>query len=153
MAKGLKVSLTLIAALATAFAALLSLLDANTQKRNRYLIPEGYRGWLCTTYLAESKFPLPIEDGFRLVKFDQSGVVQTSSEGLAGKLKDEFIVYSGTNRRPLNIESEMGGGFTTAPVTTPDHFTFMFWVSPNAKTEQPPYSRDKPYECGPSTLR
>jgi hypothetical protein len=150
MAKALKVSLILVVALAIALAAFIALLEVNTPKRDRYLIPEGYRGWLCTTYLAAGEPPLPIEDGFRLIKFDASGIVRTSSEGLPGKLKDEFFVYSGANRRPLNTRREMGGGFTTAPAAAPDHFTFMFWVSPDAKAEQPPPSPDGLYQCGPA---
>jgi hypothetical protein len=153
MAKALKVSFFLVVALVIALAAFIVLFEVNTPKRDRYLIPEGYRGRLCTTYLVAGEPPLPDEDGFRVVKFDQSGIVRTSSEGLSGKLKDEFFVYAGASRRPLNIQREMGGGFTTAPADAPGHFTFMFWVSPDAKAEQPPSPRDELYQCGPAKVR
>ena len=70
MMKFLRVLLKLFLVLVIGIAALLVLLDANTPKRNLYLIPEGYHGWLCTTFLAAGKPPLPVEDGYRVVKFD-----------------------------------------------------------------------------------
>ena len=150
MLKVLKVGLWSLVAGLLVFASFLWVLDANTPKRDRYLIPEGYAGWLCVTYSVSGAPPLKIEDGFRLVKFSSSGVVATSTEGMPGKYKDEFWFYGDNNLRQMNIEKEMGGGYTVAKSDAPDRFTFMFWVSPNAKEQQPPYSPDKPNMCGPS---
>ena len=87
---------------------------------------------------------------FRLIKFSSSGVVDTSTEGMPGKYKDEFWFYRGNSLRQMNIEKEMGGGYTVAKSEAPDRFTFMFWVSQNAKEQQPLYSPEKPNKCGPS---
>jgi len=132
-----------------AFIAFLWFIDTNTPQQNRYLIPEGYNGWLCTSYGVPTARPLKIEDGFRIVQFDSKGVVETSDEGMPGKHKDEFLFYSERGTRPLSFESEMGGGFTTADQRSPNHYTFFFWVSKNAKAEQPSYSPGNPTpKCG-----
>lgn len=149
MPRILKVGLWSGAVVLFVFAGFVWLVSANTPKRERYLIPEGYFGWLCVTYSVPGAPPLEIEDGYRLVKFSLSGVVETSTEGMPGKYKDEFLFYAGNTRRKMNIEKEMGGGYTVAKSEAPDRYTFMFWVSPNAKEQQPPYSPDKPNRCGP----
>jgi hypothetical protein len=125
-------------------------IGANAPKRDRYLIPEAYAGWLCVTYSVPGAPPLEIKDGYRLVQFSPSGVVETSTEGMSGKYRDEFWFYGGNTLRPMNIEKEMGGGYTVAKSEAPDSFTFMFWVSPNAKEQQPVYSPEKPNRCGPA---
>ena len=140
MGRLLRLVMLVLLLVAIAFAAFLWFLDTNTPKRNRYLIPEGYTGWLCTSYAVPDAPPLKIEDGFRIVQFDSTGVVETSDEGMPGKLEDEFLFYSERGTRPLRFESEMGGGFTTADQRNPNGYTLLFWVSRNAKIEQPPYS-------------
>ncbi|MCD8548447.1 MAG: hypothetical protein LRY38_08565 [Aeromonadaceae bacterium] len=132
------------------FAGFFCYLSANTPKRDRYLIPEGYAGWLCVTYSVAGAPPLKFEDGFRLVKFSPSGVVATSTEGMPGKYKDEFWFYEGNRLRQMNIEKEMGGGYTVAKPEDPGHFTVMFWVSQNAKAQQPLQAQGKLNNCGPS---
>ena len=150
MPKILKAGLWSLVAGLLVFVGFVWFLDANTPKRDRYLIPEGYAGWLCVTYSVSGAQPLEIEDGYRLVKFSPSGVAETSSEGMPGKYKDEFWFYGGNTHRKMNTEKEMGGGYTVAKSEAPDRFTFMFWVSPNAKEQQPPYSPENPNRCGPS---
>lgn len=144
-----KVLLSGLSLLVLGCATVLYLLLADPPKRHRYLIPDGYRGWLCVTFAVGGAPALPIEDGYELVKFDQAGVVSTSSAGKPGKLKDEFIVYTPTASRKLDVGSEMGGGFTVAPGTNYNQYTFMFWVSPNAKLEQPEFAVNAPHVCGP----
>ena len=150
MPKILKVGLWSGAVVLLVFVGFVWLVSANTPKRERYLIPEGYFGWLCVSYSVSGTPPLEMEDGYRLVKFSSSGVVETSTDGMPGKYKDEFWFYGGNTLRKMNIEKEMGGGYTVAKSEAPDHFTYMFWVSPNAKEQQPPYSADKPNRCGPA---
>ena len=150
MPRMLKVGLWSGAVVVLAFVCIVWLVAANIPKRERYLIPEGYSGWLCVTYSVAGAHPLEIEDGYRLVKFSQSGVVETSTNGMPGKYTDEFWFYSGNELRKMNFEKEMGGGYTVAKPEFPERFTFMFWVSQNAKEQQPPYSPEKPNRCGPA---
>lgn len=132
-----------------AFVGVVSFLDTNTPKRERYLIPEGYAGWLCVTYSVTGAPPLEMEDGFNLVKFSTSGIVETSTTGKPGKYKDEYWFYTGNTRRALNAEKELGGGYTVAQVDAKGRYTAMFWVSSNAKEDQRPYSSNKENKCGP----
>lgn len=150
MSRPIRLIMLALLLVGVAFAAFLWSIDANTPKRNRYLIPEGYTGWLCTSYAIPTARPLEMEEGFRVVRFDAKGVVETSDQGMPGKLKDEFFFYSERGTRPLSFESEMGGGFTSADQQNPNRYTFMFWVSKNAKVEQPPYSPSNlTPKCGP----
>jgi hypothetical protein len=114
MPRILKVGLWSGAVVLLAIVGFVWLVSASTPKRARYLIPEGYFGWLCVTYSVSGAPPLGIEDGYRLVKFSPSGVVETLTEGMPGKYKDEFLFYTGNTRRKMNIEKEMGGGYTVA---------------------------------------
>ena len=138
----MKISALLVLALVASIVVGLWYLDTNRPKRNRYLIPEGYKGWLCITYDVPSAQPLISEDGFKLVRFDSTGKVETSDKGESGKLKDEFYFYSQNSLRPLNYEKEMGGGFTTSEGGNYNRYTYKFWVSQDAKNEQPPFSLD-----------
>lgn len=122
------------------------LIESDMPKRDRYLIPENYSGWLCVTYAVPDAPALEMEDGYRLVKFTTSGVVETSTEGKPGKYKDEFWRYSGVTRRQMNVEKELGGGNSIARSNDPARYMFMFWVSPDVTVQQPP---DKPHECNP----
>ena len=98
-------------------------------KRDKFLIPEGYSGNLAVTFSVRGAPQLPLEDGYRVIMFDKTGVVKTSSEGMPGKLKDEYYFYSENSRRPLEPK-ELGGGFTEAPAARPEEFTFKFSVIP-----------------------
>lgn len=118
-------------------------IDAQTPKRNRYLIPQGYAGWLCVTYKIVGAADLPVEDGFRVVRFPATGSVETLFEGLPGKYKDEFYYYSAAERQKLDVGREMGGGYTVAKAEAPDRYTFKFWVSRDARSDYEKYVQDK----------
>src|SRR5262245_52643261 len=150
MSRVLRLLVPVAVIVVSAFIALLWFLDSNNAKRNRYLIPAGYKGWLCVSYAVPGAAPLPKEDGFNLVMFDSDGIVQTSDPGAPGKLKDEFWWHANGERKRLDEGAELGGGFTTAHIQTPECYTFMFWVSKNPRAEQPPYNPEKPARCGPS---
>jgi len=121
-----------------------------TRPRDRYLIPEGYAGWLCIAYGVRGAADLPAEDDFRLAVFPPSGVVETSSPGLPGEgYRDQYFYYGGSQRRALAVSKELGGGFTEASVQRPEQFTSKFWVSRDAKVDFPVYVAGKPVECGP----
>lgn len=124
------------------------------EKRNRYLIPEGYAGWLCVVYGDTSAAPLPIEDGYRVVKFPPTGVVQTSSGSMPGKgFEDQHYYYShGDQVHPLDNGKEMGGGYTTTDIKRPQLFEEHFWISRDARADYHKYVESAPFslrKCGP----
>lgn len=118
-------------------------------KRNRYLIPEGYAGWLCLSHAVPEAPELPMADGFRLVEFPPSGVVVTRSEGMPGKYFDEyFFIAENGQTRPVG-EQELGGGYTEAQTATPERYTFKFWVSSDVLRDYSLFVDNKSRECAP----
>ncbi len=94
--------------------------------------------------------PLEIESGYRIVKFPDSGIIETSSEAMSGEYQDEYWFYSKEGFRKLDTENELGGGYSVAKSEYPSRITSMFWVSKSAKIQQPIYSASNPYQCGPA---
>lgn len=141
------IGLCVVAAMLVGLGYAVWLIETDMPKRDRYLIPENYSGWLCITYSVPGAPALEMEDGYRLVKFPASGIVETSTEGKPGKYKDEFWRYSGVTRRQMNVEKELGGGNSIARSKNLAGYTFMFWVSPDVTVQQPP---DKPHKCDPA---
>jgi hypothetical protein len=61
---------------------------------SRYLIPDGYVGWVRINYNIQDAPAIPIKDGYYLFKFPQTGLINTSSEGEKGWAQDEYYYYS-----------------------------------------------------------
>lgn len=119
------------------------------KKRNRYLIPEGYVGWLCVTYKEPDAFALELEDGFRLIRFNESGKVHTSSDAMPGKHWDEFYYLDGDERRRINPRKHIGGGYTHESESAGGGYTFRFWISGDKQKDAELFSEDAGYACGP----
>jgi hypothetical protein len=140
----MRIGTLLVPALAAAMS-----LACSRERRERFLIPDGYAGWLCVTYGRTEAAPLPTEEGFRLVVFPPSGVVLTSSPARPGEgYTDEFVYYGDGRRRQLNVGKEMGGGYTEEVQGT-EGFTFKFWVSRDAKADYEGYVKGHDQHCGP----
>jgi hypothetical protein len=127
----------------------IAMLVAYSPKRNRFLIPEGYAGWLCVTFAAPGAPALPIEDGFHLVLFPADGGVVTSTAVEGGKMRDEFYYYVADRRSPFDAGQSLGGGYTVSGGSNPPGATFKFWVSPDARADYARFVADKPDTCGP----
>lgn len=80
------------------------------RRPDRVLVPEGYVGWIKIRYSVADAPPLPIEDGYRLIRIPPSGLLQTSSNPEYGWARDEYFYYSGERRRDLKGWSGWGGG-------------------------------------------
>ena len=120
------------------------------ERRDRYLIPEGYAGWLCVSYGVPGAPPLPMEEGFRLVVFPPDGLVSTSSPALIGEgYMNEYLYYVGDHRRSMNVGKEMGGGYTEEGPDRSKGFAVKFWVSRDAKADSEKYVSGRDPRCGP----
>ena len=87
------------------------------RRPSRYLIPEGYVGWVRINFRVKDAPPIPIEDGRYLFKFPPSGLIETSSDIEYGWAKDDYFYYSGDARRKL-VETGWGeGGMVWAGAT------------------------------------
>lgn len=138
-----------LGALGVAYLVTAYLMNAMASKRNRYLIPEGYVGWLCVTYKAPDAPVLKLEDGFRLLRFSGNGSIRTSTEAMPGKHWDEFYYYAGDERRRIDPRKHIGGGYSSAPDAATGGYTFRFWVSGDPKKDAALFSKSEGDTCGP----
>jgi len=60
----------------------------------RFLIPEGYVGWIRVDFEVPGAPPLPVEGGFYTFKFSDTGRIQTSSSDILESRRNEFLYYS-----------------------------------------------------------
>lgn len=116
----------------------LTLISSHAQTRPlpyRFLIPEGYVGWIRVDFDVPGAPPLPIEDGFYIFKFPDSGRLQTSSSDVVESRRNEFLYYSndGTYRLheggPLDrrlVQQEMSGPGSGQPAPIPNHYRYFF---------------------------
>lgn len=89
-----------------------SLIACDKARRpTRYLIPQGYIGWLAIDFKVKAAQPLAIEDNRYLVRFPSTGRTETSSEVEYGVGPvDEYYYYSDKNRLPLELGGTNGQG-------------------------------------------
>ena len=108
-----------------------------SEKRNKYLVPAGYAGWVCIAYGISDASALSIDkDGYQVVRVPDSGVVKTSTPGKAGPLRDVFYVYSSDGTTVKMPPGRIGGGGTFANQDSgPGTFASYFWVSDNPKED------------------
>ncbi len=67
----------------------------------RFLIPEGYRGWVRVEFEIPGMPPLPTEAGLTVIKIPPSGILKTSSPEQYGWARDTYVFYS-------NVHSNAG---------------------------------------------
>jgi hypothetical protein len=94
------------------FLAMSSCLQNEPRRRPvRYLIPDGYVGWVKINFRVQSAPALPIEDGYYLARMPEAGELGTSSDIEYGWAKDEYYYYVDDTRHPLKATTWGGGGF------------------------------------------
>ena len=80
----------------------------------RYLIPEGYVGWVRIDFAVKGAPALPDQDGYSVFKFPPNGKLETSSDIEYGAAADEYYYYSDDKVRPLAVTDWDGGGMIWA---------------------------------------
>ena len=73
----------------------------STRRSLRFLIPEGYKGWVRVEFEVPHEPLLPMEGGQTVLKIPPSGVLKTSSPEQYGWAKDSYSYYSGAGERLL----------------------------------------------------
>lgn len=74
----------------------------NSNRRSlRFLIPEGYSGWVRVEFEVATAPPLPSDGGYTLVRIPPSGLLKTSSPEDYGWAKDDYFFYSGDDVRAI----------------------------------------------------
>ena len=61
---------------------------------NKYLVPEGYVGWVSVRYGEKDANELEVENGTRICQIPDVGLLRTSSPLEEGWAKDEYFYYS-----------------------------------------------------------
>ena len=73
----------------------------NSLRSLRFLIPEGYTGWVRVEFEAQGAPPLPMEGGHYVLKIPPDGVFRTSSAEQYGWAKDHYYYYSAQGERVI----------------------------------------------------
>jgi hypothetical protein len=69
----------------------------------RFLVPEGYTGWVRIEFEIQNAPSLPNEGGQFTVKIPAGGVLRTSSSEQYGPANDQYFYYSAQEMRPLPV--------------------------------------------------
>lgn len=89
---------------------LYALTKSNSRRPNKFLIPEGYVGWVIVEYRVKNAPALAIENGHYLYTFARNGTFQTSSSLEYGWAHDEYWYYSLKNPKKLRLLKDTGWG-------------------------------------------
>jgi hypothetical protein len=73
----------------------------------RFLIPEGYVGWIRVDFEVPDAPPLPVEGGYYIFKFSNTGRIETSSRDLLESWHEQFVYYS--TERPYLLKLKIVG--------------------------------------------
>lgn len=109
---------------------------------NKYLIPQGYVGWVCAEYNVKGVPPLPRVRGYNVIQVPPSGHLKTSSVPQSGAAVDEFYYVNGSVEQRLDSWSGPTGstmiwgmtikggksvkqGGTTSFISSPTRFCFF----------------------------
>jgi hypothetical protein len=78
---------------------------------SKFLVPEGYLGWLLLEYNVKGANPVAIENDVRVFRFPANGALTTSSAGPERGSEDEFFFYSsdgGSHEIPRDYRNGKG---------------------------------------------
>jgi hypothetical protein len=73
----------------------------STRPASRFLVPEGYTGWIRVEFEVQGAPSLPMEGGEYVLKIPSDGVLRTSSAEQYGWARDHYYYYSAQGTRPL----------------------------------------------------
>jgi len=78
---------------------------------SRFLVPDGYVGWVLLNYNVREAEPVPTDNNIKTFKFPASGALNTSSPGPQRGAEDEYFYYSpdgSTRSIPMNYGNGKG---------------------------------------------
>ena len=94
---------------------------------SRYLIPDGYVGWVNIYFLVKDAPELPVEEGHYLFRISASGELRTSSRLEGGMAKDDYYyIDTQGHRRKLESTGWGKGGMIWAEITGNDEKGMIF---------------------------
>ncbi len=84
--------------------------NRNTRRPDRYLIPQGYVGWVIIEYKVKKAPPLLIEDGHNLYKIPRDGRFLTASPLEDGIASDDYFYVTPKGRQVIESTGWGEGG-------------------------------------------
>lgn len=127
----------------------------STRPAVKYVIPDGYVGWLRIDYaVSESRafqfglkrvLPLPVENGAVVAEFPASGHLVTSSRMEDGWAKDEYFYSANGVRKALSQAHDTGMVWNKA---NGSNYTFFF-IGTSADYQKYGYRHDPQPRPGP----
>lgn len=149
--KILKIILISAAVIYAAYLGLIFYADTHRLKGARYYFPEKYAGWVCVSFNVDGAPPLPIEDGFQVIKIPANGILKTSSALRPSPTADEDFYYDEKGIRKAKGLQHGGGG--TVQKKDEKIITFNFWISSGTlESDYEKYVKNRDssiIECGP----
>jgi hypothetical protein len=78
---------------------------------SKFLIPEGYVGWLRVEYDVECYPPIPVEDGVKIFRFTDANMLETSSPMPEDAAERQYFYYAADgSERDLAADYRSGNG-------------------------------------------
>jgi hypothetical protein len=112
----------------------------------RFLIPDGYVGWVKVEFNVKGAPPLLFKDGCYTFEVPTSGRFQTSSDEEFGLARDQYYYVAGDSKRRLVsdviiddvtiIWKGYGGSLSTSNSTEKPYKYVYFFVGPKAEYEK-----------------
>jgi hypothetical protein len=108
-------------------------------RREVWIVPIGYRGWLRLDYNVAGAPVLPIENGSYLVRIPRSGRLQTSTANMPQIDHDSYYTEGPTGRRPvprliLSDEYSVQSAFSVGTIAI-SRKGLYFWRKPHIESE------------------
>ena len=82
--------------------------NTSTRRPSRFLIPDGYTGWVRVEFEVPGAASLPIESGQYVIKIPPNGILQTSSLEQYGWAKDRYERHVRERGELPDFASELG---------------------------------------------
>jgi hypothetical protein len=69
-------------------------------KAYTWILPDGYAGWVRVDFGVVGAKPLPVEDGYRVLRVPESGVVETCDPLITSPSREQHFYEKEGSRRP-----------------------------------------------------
>jgi len=99
---------------------------------HRYLIPDGYVGWVRVDFAVKGAAEITSEDASHVFRIPENGLLRTSSTLSYGVARDEYYYYFGDSLRKLpSTRSGAGGmiwaGFNGSSTDGPNNHIYEYF--------------------------
>lgn len=76
-----------------------------------YVFPKDFKGEARVYYAVSTAPPLPLENGYRVIRFPQNGIIYTSTPSQSGRAKDIFYIWTIKGLKEINVTDLGASGY------------------------------------------